>query len=129
MSTLNCKGKLLLIEKPLVMGILNINDDSFYGGSRVRNMNDVSIKAEQMIAEGADILDIGGQTTRPGSERISEEDEMQRVLPVIEMLTKKSGTVLLSIDPYHAVVAKEAIYAGASIVNDISAGEMDKNML
>jgi len=129
MFTLNCKGKLLLIEKPLVMGILNINDDSFYAGSRVRNMDDVSIKADQMISEGADILDIGGQSTRPGSERISEEEEMQRVLPVIEMLTKKSDTVLLSIDTYHAVVAKEAVHAGASIVNDISAFEMDKNML
>ena len=129
MFTLNCKGKLLLIEKPLVMGILNITGDSFYAGSRLQNMDAVSLKAEQMIAEGADILDIGGQSTRPGSERISEEEELQRVLPVIEMLAKKTGTVLLSIDTYYAAVAKEAVHAGASIVNDISAGEMDKNMI
>ena len=129
MFTLNCKGRLILIEKPLIMGILNITDDSFYAGSRLQNMDAVSIKAGQMIAEGADILDIGGQSTRPGSERISEEEELHRVLPVIEMLAKKSDTVLLSIDTYYAVVAKEAVDAGASIVNDISGGEMDKNMI
>lgn len=129
MFTLNCKGKLILIEKPLVMGILNITDDSFYAGSRLQNMEAVLIKADQMIAEGADILDIGGQSTRPGSERISEEEELQRVLPVIEMLAKKTGTVLLSIDTYYTAVAKKAVNAGASIVNDISAGEMDKNMI
>src|SRR5665647_989477 len=129
MFTLNCKGKLVLIEKPLVMGILNITSDSFYAGSRLRNMDAISMKADQMIAEGADILDIGGQSTRPGSVRISSQEEMERVLPVIEMLVKKPGAVLLSIDTYHADVAKEAVHAGASIVNDISAGEMDKNML
>ena len=129
MFTLNCKGKLILIEKPLVMGILNITGDSFYAGSRLQNIDAVLIKAEQMIAEGADILDIGGQSTRPGSERISEEEELQRVLPVIEMLAKKTGIVSLSIDTYYAAVAKEAVHAGASIVNDISGGEMDKNML
>jgi len=129
MFTLNCKGKLVLIEKPLVMGILNITSDSFYAGSRLQNMDAISMKADQMIAEGADILDIGGQSTRPGSERISSNEEMERVLPVIEMLIKKSGTILLSIDTYHAEVAKEAVHAGATIVNDISAGEMDKNML
>ena len=129
MFSLNCKGKLVLIEKPLVMGILNITSDSFYAGSRLQNMDAVLIKAGQMIAEGADILDIGGQSTRPGSERISEEEEMQKVLPVIEMLIKEFDPVILSIDTYHAGVAKEAVNAGASIVNDISGGAMDKNML
>jgi dihydropteroate synthase len=129
MFTLNCKGKLVLIEKPLVMGILNITPDSFYAGSRLQNMDAVLIKARQMIAEGADILDIGGQSTRPGSGRISEEEEMQKVLPVIEMLIKEFDPVVLSIDTYHAGVAKGAVNAGASIVNDISGGAMDKNML
>jgi dihydropteroate synthase len=129
MFTLNCKGKLILIEKPLVMGILNINNDSFYTGSRFQNLDAIGIKAEQMMEEGADIMDIGGQSTRPGSERISAEEEMQRVIPVIEMLSKKIGKVLLSIDTYHASVAEAAVHAGASIVNDISAGEMDKNMI
>jgi dihydropteroate synthase len=129
MFSLNCKGKLVLIEKPLVMGILNITRDSFYAGSRLQNMDEVLIKAGQMIAEGADILDIGGQSTRPGSRRISEEEEMQKVVPVIEMLIKEFNTVILSIDTYHAGVAKGAVNAGASIVNDISAGAMGKNML
>lgn len=129
MFTLNCKGKLILIEKPLVMGILNINNDSFYTRSRFQNLDAIGIKAEQMMEEGADIMDIGGQSTRPGSERISAEEEMQRVIPVIEMLSKKPGKVLLSIDTYHASVAEAAVHAGASIVNDISAGEMDKNMI
>ena len=82
-----------------------------------------------MIAEGADILDIGGQSTRPGSERISEEEEKQKVLPVIEILAKEFNRVILSIDTYYASVAKGAVNAGASIVNDISGGAMDKNML
>jgi dihydropteroate synthase len=129
MFTLNCKGKLILIEKPLVMGILNINNDSFYTRSRFQNLDAIGIKAEQMMEEGADIMDIGGQSTRPGSERISAEEEMQRVIPVIEMLSKKTNKVLLSIDTYHASVAEAAVHAGASIVNDISAGEMDKNMI
>ncbi|HEY5407643.1 MAG TPA: dihydropteroate synthase [Ginsengibacter sp.] len=129
MFTLNCRGKLILIEKPLIMGILNINDDSFYGGSRFQDLDTISIKAEQMVAEGADILDIGGQSTRPASVRISAEEEIQRVIPVIEMLSKKPNNVLLSIDTYHSSVAKAAVNAGASIVNDISAGEMDKNMI
>ena len=129
MFTLNCKGKLILIEKPLLMGIMNINNDSFYTGSRFQNPDAIVMKAEQMIEQGADIIDIGGQSTRPGSERISAEEEMQRVIPVIEMLSKKTDTILLSIDTYHASVAEAAVHAGASIVNDISAGEMDKDMI
>jgi dihydropteroate synthase len=129
MFSLNCKGKLLLIEKPLVMGILNITGDSFYAGSRLQNMDEVLITGRQMIAEGADILDIGGQSTRPGRGRISEEEEMQKVLPVIEKLIREFNPVILSIDTYHAGVAKGAVNAGASIVNDISGGVMDKNML
>lgn len=129
MFTLNCKGKIILFEKPLVMGILNINNDSFYSGSRIQNPEAIVMKAEQMMQEGADIIDIGGQSTRPGSERIAAEEEMQRVLPVIEMLIRKTGNILLSIDTYHASVAEAAVNAGASIVNDISAGELDKNMI
>ena len=129
MFSLNCKGTLVLIEKPLVMGVLNITGDSFYAGSRLQKTDAVLLKARQMMAEGADILDIGGQSTRPGSERISENEELERVLPVIEMLMKEPGLPILSIDTYYAAVAKEAVNAGASIVNDISGGEMDKNML
>jgi dihydropteroate synthase len=111
------------------MGILNINDDSFYSGSRFQSLDALVMKAEQMADEGADIIDVGGQSTRPGSERISAEEEIQRVIPVIELLSKKVNNVLFSIDTYYAAIAKEAVNAGASIVNDISSGDMDKNMI
>jgi dihydropteroate synthase len=129
MFSLNSKGKMISLEKPLVMGILNITADSFYSGSRLQNMDEISRRAEQMINEGADILDIGGQSTRPGSERISQEKEMEKVLPVIEMLKKNYDSVILSVDTYYSAVAKEAVNAGASIVNDISGSTMDKNMI
>lgn len=129
MFTLNCKGKLIIIDKPLVMGILNVNNDSFYAGSRFQNLDAINNKVDRMIEEGADIIDIGGQSTRPGSERISAGEELKRVMPVFEMLSKKHNETLFSIDTYDSAIAKEAVLAGASIVNDISAGEMDKKML
>lgn len=129
MYTLNCKGRLLVIEKPVVMGILNLTPDSFYSGSRVQEMEQVLQRAGQMIHEGAVILDIGGQSTRPGSNRISAEEELQRVLPAIKSIKEKYPSTFLSIDTYHSTVAKEAVDAGADMVNDISAGEMDKQML
>jgi dihydropteroate synthase len=89
----------------------------------------ISNKVDRMIEEGADIIDIGGQSTRPGSERISADEELKRVMPVFEMLSKKHNKALLSIDTYDSAIAKEMVLAGASIVNDISAGEMDKKML
>ncbi len=129
MFSLNCGGKMLLIEKPLVMGVINITDDSFYKESRFPDPDAVLIKATQMINEGADILDIGGQSTRPESRRIPEDEELKRVVPVIEMLIKNLPGILLSVDTYYAGVAAATISAGACIVNDISAGELDKKML
>ena len=129
MFSLNCKGKLLLIEKPLVMGILNITDDSFYAGSRLQNIEAIKNKATKIMNEGADIIDIGAQSTRPGSTRISAEEELKKLLPAIEMLTGLFPEILISIDTYHSEVARETVKAGAAIINDISAGEMDKNML
>jgi dihydropteroate synthase len=129
MFSLNCKGKLLLIEKPLVMGIVNLTDDSFYEGSRMQTVDKIKEKAIQMISEGADILDIGAQSTRPGSKRISAEDELKKLLPVIEMVRNLFPEIILSIDTYHSKVAKETVECGASIINDISAGEMDQAMI
>ena len=127
--TLNCKGKLILWDRPWVMGILNITSDSFFAGSRFAEPGQILEKAGQMIAEGADIIDIGGQSTRPGSERLSASEEIKKVIPVLELLSSKTNQVLLSVDTYHAAVAHAAVEAGASIVNDISAGEMDPLML
>lgn len=129
MFTLNCHRRLVLIEQPLVMGILNVNGDSFYAGSRLLNMDELLRKAIQMVQEGADILDIGGQSTRPGSTKISEEEELSRILPAIELLVKELEGVVLSVDTYYANVASQSVAAGVAMVNDISAGELDSSMI
>ena len=129
MFSLNCKGKFLFIEKPLVMGILNLTEDSFYAASRAQTMETIKDKATQMLREGADIIDIGAQSTRPGSIRISAEDELKKLLPAIELLIKNFPDVIISIDTYHSKVAEESVQAGASMINDISAGEIDKKMI
>jgi len=129
MFTLNCKGRLLVIDKPLVMGIINVTNDSFYEGSRFRGIDQVVAVAEKMLTDGADILDIGGQSTRPGSESISADEEMERVVPAIEAITERFPGAFISIDTYYSKVAQASIEAGALIVNDISAASMDKNMI
>jgi dihydropteroate synthase len=129
MFTLNCKGRILTIDTPIVMGILNLTPDSFYSGSRLSGIDAVLQKAAQMITDGATILDIGGQSTRPGSERVSAEEERQRILPAVEALHKTFPEQILSIDTFYASVAKEAVQAGASIVNDVSAGTIDADLL
>ena len=129
MFTLNCKGKLLLIEKPLVMGILNITNDSFYAGSRLNSTEMILEKAAQMIQDGADILDIGAQSTRPGSVRLSAQEEIEKAIPIIRAIRQKHPKIILSIDTYQSEVAAASVQAGASIVNDISGGEMDEEMI
>jgi dihydropteroate synthase len=129
MFTLNCKGELLVIDRPLVMGIINATPDSFYEGSRYTGADAVLQQAEQMLTDGAAILDIGGQSTRPGSEKITAEEELKRVIGSIEAIHKKFPTAIISIDTYYSLVAKEAVAAGASIVNDISAGSIDEAMI
>lgn len=127
-TTLNCKGKLLDLSRPLVMGILNITDDSFFPGSRMTTPEQALENAIVMQNEGASIIDIGGMSSRPGSLPISEEEELNRILPVIELITRQLPEAILSIDTYRSGVAKLAVEAGASIINDISAGRMDANM-
>ncbi|HYN23899.1 MAG TPA: dihydropteroate synthase, partial [Pyrinomonadaceae bacterium] len=110
--------------RTLIMGVLNVTPDSFSDGAQFLSPEKALAHAEQMIADGADILDIGGESTHPGADLISPEDELQRVLPVIEALTKRT-TVPISIDTTKAVVARAALDAGAAIVNDISALRFD----
>lgn len=129
MFTLNCKGRLLVINEPVVMGILNTTPDSFYSGSRVNDLEAVLSRAEKMIAEGATILDVGGQSTRPGSEDAGAAEELKRVLPAIEAIAKNFPEVFISIDTYRSAVAAEAVAAGASIVNDVSGGSLDPDMI
>ena len=129
MFTLNCKGRLLVIDKPLVMGIINVTPDSFYSGSRFNDLNGVLRQVEKMLVEGADLIDIGGQSTRPGSELLSAEEETKRVMPVIEMIARKFPDTFISVDTFYSSVAISAVKAGASIINDISAGTMDDKMI
>ncbi len=129
MFTLNCKGKLLTIEQPLVMGIINATPDSFYKGDLPAGLEEIVVQVGKMTSEGASIIDIGGQSTRPGSERISASEEIQRVIPVIDSILTTYPQTIISIDTYHSEVALAAIKAGASIVNDISAGSLDPEMI
>jgi dihydropteroate synthase len=129
MFTLNCKGKILVIDDPIVMGIINITPDSFYTGSRSNAIDEILVRAESMITDGATILDIGGQSTRPLSEQISDEEELLRVLPAIEAIHRNFPDQLISIDTFYSKVANEAVHSGASIINDISAGAMDHDLI
>ena len=129
MFTLNCRGNILVIERPIVMGIINVTPDSFFAGSRAQTNDAVLKQAEKMLSEGATIIDIGGQSTRPGSETILLDEEVRRVIPAIEIIIKKNPAAIISIDTYQSSIAKEAIEAGACIVNDISAGNIDAKML
>jgi len=129
MFVLNCKGRLLVVDKPLVMGIINVTPDSFYSGSRFNLASDVLPQVEKMIKEGASIIDVGGQSTRPGSQQLSAEAELERVIGIIESIHFNFPDTVISIDTFHAKVATEAVAAGASMVNDISAGGLDLNMI
>lgn len=129
MFTLNCKGKLLLIDQPIVMGIINTTPDSFYSGSRTNIINDILFRAERMVNDGATILDVGGQSTRPKSELVSADQELNRVLPAIEAIHKNFPDQIISIDTFYSKVAKETVAAGASVVNDVSAGTMDDDLI
>lgn len=129
MYTLNCKGKPLVFEYPLVMGIINVTPDSFFSGSRFSTKDAVLTQAELLLQQGASIIDVGGQSTQPGSKRLTTEEELKRVLPIVEALTLKFPDSLLSIDTYKSEIALRAVECGAAIINDISFGQLDDNML
>ena len=128
MFTLNCNGRLLVFDMPLVMGIINATPDSFYEDSRQQTVDAILRQAEKMIKDDADVLDIGGQSTRPGSSVVGAEEELKRVIGAIKAIHHNFPETFISIDTYFSLVAKEAVAAGASIINDISAGSMDENM-
>lgn len=111
------------------MGIINATPDSFFEGHLNKGTDAITALADKMIADGADILDIGGQSTRPGSKRVEAGEETDRVVPVIENIIKQHPDALISVDTYHSQVAAAAVAAGAAIINDISAGSLDKEML
>lgn len=129
MFTLNCNGRLIDIDEPIVMGIINATPDSFYSGSRAKDTDDILFRADQMIRDGASILDIGGQSTRPKSTQVSMDEELKRVLPAIKAIHERFPQQIISIDTFYAKVAKEAVEAGANIINDVSAGSLDEELL
>jgi dihydropteroate synthase len=125
MYSLNCKGRLLSWKEPIVMGVLNLTPDSFYSGSRIRSEDELISQAEKMLLDGASILDLGGLSSRPGSNEISEDAELERVVPAISLLASRFPSAIISVDSYRYKVAESALNAGASIINDIGAGERD----
>ncbi|MBX2905647.1 MAG: dihydropteroate synthase [Taibaiella sp.] len=129
MHTLTNRGKALSLSTPAVMGILNATPDSFYHEKRASEAKGLLGLAEIMLKDGASILDVGGESTRPGAGAVSPDEEAKRVLPAITSLRKEFPDVWISIDTYHAEVARNAVDAGADIVNDISGGLLDKDML
>jgi dihydropteroate synthase len=127
-STLKVRGKLLDLSKPKIMGILNLTPDSFYDGGRNNNLKDALKKTEQILTEGAEIVDVGAYSSRPGAEHISEETESDRLIPVLRAIVNEFPDALLSIDTFRAEIANIAVNEGAGIINDISAGSMDNEM-
>lgn len=127
--SLNCRGQLLSLATPRIMGILNLTPDSFSDGGRHNQPSAALLHTEKMLREGADIIDIGGYSSRPHATNISAAEEITRVIPVIELILQTFPDTLISIDTFRAQVAQAAMDAGARIVNDISGGILDAKML
>ena len=126
---ISCKGKLIDLTIPKIMGILNLTPDSFYDGGLYNNTDRALAQTEKMLLEGATFIDVGGASSKPGAVEISADEELARVLPVIEEIHKTFPETLISIDTYISDVAKQAVAAGAAMVNDISGGNLDAKML
>lgn len=127
--TINCKGELVDLSSPKIMGILNITPNSFYDGGKYKSDAAFLKHADEMIAQGADFIDVGAYSSKPSAEFVSEQEEIQRIVPIVAMLQKEFPTTHLSIDTFRAAVAKATVEAGAAIVNDIAAGHLDEAML
>lgn len=127
-TTINCRGTLLDLSSPVVMGILNVTPDSFFADSRANNVLSLLAQAEKQLLEGAKILDIGGMSTRPGAEMINETTEMNRIVPAIRAITRAFPEAIVSVDTFRANIARACVDEGAHIVNDVSGGTLDDNM-
>jgi len=127
-KTLQVQGKIIDLNSPKVMGILNVTPDSFYDGGRYIEGSTFLKQAEKMIREGADFIDVGGYSSRPGAVDIPEDEELARVIPVIQAIKKEFPTVILSIDTFRSKIAIAAVNEGAAVVNDISGGQLDPKM-
>ena len=128
MSSINCNGKLIDLSSPKVMGILNITPDSFFDGGKYSNSASIILQVDKMLKDGATFIDVGAYSSRPGAKHISEEEELNRIIPVIQLLKNEFPDISLSADTFRSEVAEQCIKNGACIINDISAGSMDTNM-
>lgn len=128
LQTIQANGNILDLSQPVVMGILNATPDSFYTKGKASLLSEMLLNAEQMIMQGATILDIGGMSTRPGAPQVDLDTELQRVIPAVTEIRKKFPHIFISIDTYRSEVAHQSALVGADIINDISAGDLDNNM-
>lgn len=129
MKSINCKGHLVSLETPKIMGILNVTPDSFFDGGMYKNEVSILSQVEKMLNDGATFIDIGAYSSRPNAPHVSEIEEKQRLLPIVSLILKQFPKTIISIDTFRASVAKEAIELGASLINDISAGNLDDEMM
>ena len=127
--TINCKGQLIDLAVPKVMGILNVTPDSFFDGGKYKDEKSILNQVEAMLKSGATFIDIGGYSSRPGADDVSEDEELRRVIPVIKIILKHLPETLISVDTFRSEVAKKSIETGAALINDISAGKGDDKML
>lgn len=128
MQTLNCRGNLIDLSVPRVMGIINVTTDSFYDGGKTFSEKEILKQAEKMLMEGATFLDVGGYSSRPGADEISEIEEIQRVVGAVEGILKRFPEAVISVDTFRSKTAKKAVEAGAALVNDVSGGSLDAEM-
>lgn len=127
-QSIQAQGRLITFEKPLIMGILNVTPDSFFDGGRHNDLDHALRKAEQLLSDGVDIIDIGAYSSRPGAAVVSPDEEINRALPVIHELVKRYPALILSIDTFRANVAEACVQAGVHLINDISGGSLDEDM-
>jgi dihydropteroate synthase len=127
--TINCKGYLIDLSQPKIMGILNITPNSFYDGGKYKDELQILNQVERMLQDGATFIDVGAYSSKPNAEFVSEAEEISRLIPIIKLLIKKFPNILLSVDTFRSQVAKLAIENGVAMVNDISAGMLDKKMI
>ena len=127
--TINCKGQLIDLTSPKVMGIINITPDYFYDGGLYNSEKEVLLQVEKMQNEGATFIDVGAYSSRPNARHINEDEELKRILPIVDLILKAFPKSLLSIDTFRSSVAKQCIEAGVCMINDISAGQLDENMM
>ena len=127
--TINCKGYLIDLTHPKIMGVLNITPDSFYDGGKYKDEKSILSQTEKMLSEGATFIDIGAYSSRPGADSVSEDGELKRMLPIVEILLKTFPEIIISVDTFRSEVAKNCLESGVALINDISAGKLDESML